>query len=217
MIGEQLAEFVDQRGHRFSLDTSLRVVVDGQVGYLEGSAHTHPGRMHVYIPDLGHDVTCSLSQIESMSDAARAWITGFLTGSEPHITEYLGVDERDLENGTTPDWTEEDHERWQAFTARFRRTGTHPSLNRRPVTPLVITDDERSELRIDGELRPWARAGERVWVPDGRRWVQADPQPELVNGQLAGTLCAERGHPDLNRLDSGWEICLDCGEVSPPE
>lgn len=214
MTEEQWVEFVDQRGQRLRLDTSLEVVVDGEVGYIEGNAHTFPGRMHIYLPGRGYDVTRSLHEIDLMSDASRWWIKGFLAGCEPDIYEYLGIDTADDDPGEP---TEEEYERWQAFNARRRDDGSWPRLSKRPRTPLIITSEERSELRTDAELQPWAVAGERVWVPDGATWVEATPQPRLVNGFMPGTVCAERSESDLFVLDSEWTICLDCGEVTPPD
>jgi len=66
-------------------------------------------------------------------------------------------------------------------------------MNRRPHTPLVLTDEKSAELRIEGELEPWALAGGRVWVPDGTTWAEAEPQPHLVDGYIAGPICAVRG------------------------
>lgn len=208
-----MVEFVDQNGHRFQLDASLEVVVDGEVGYLEGNAHTFAGRMHIYVPRLGYDVTRSLSELESISDAARWWIRGFLAGCEPDVYDYLGIDARlgDVEP------TDAEYERWRAFNARYRETGDWPALHKRPRLPLVITDEERAELRIQGTPRPWAKAGERVWVAEGATWVEAVPQPQLVDGEIPGSICAERGYPDLLALQSGWTICLDCAEVTPAE
>jgi hypothetical protein len=209
-----MAQFTDQYGQRFSLDTSLQVVIDGHVGYIEGNAHTHRGRMHIYFPHLGYDLTHSVDEIDSMSEAARWWIQGFLVGSEPNIFEYLGID--DIPEDETPEPTATDYDRWRRFNSRCRAAGQWPVLNKRPHTPLTITADEREELRIAGKLQPWAKAGEQVWVPDGETWSPADPQPELLNGQMPGSICAERGRPDQFWLESGWGICLDCGEVMPP-
>ncbi|HEX3900393.1 MAG TPA: hypothetical protein VHW74_14595 [Mycobacteriales bacterium] len=210
MADHHKVEFVDQLGNRFMLDTSFEVVVNGEVGYIEENAHTSPGRMHVYFPERGHDRTLSLSDFESMSEAARHWVAGFLAGSEPGIYEYLGTNR--LEEA--PDPTPAEWSRWKEYTALFRKSGFAPWLNSRPVTPLEITDEELAELRVDGEFRPWSYAGERVWVPSGDTWVEADPQPELDEGELAGSICSVRGHPDLMQLASGWEICLDCAEVT---
>jgi hypothetical protein len=76
-----------------------------------------------------------------------------------------------------------------------------------------MTAEERSELRVPGELRPWALAGERVWIPSGDTWVEAEPQPELVNGELAGTVCGQRGYPELMGLETDWSMCVDCAQV----
>ncbi|WP_017935891.1 hypothetical protein [Nocardioides sp. Iso805N] len=196
------------------LDTSLEVVVDGEVGYIEGNAHTFPGRMHIYLPGRGYDVTRSLCEIDSMSDASRWWIKGFLAGCEPDISAYLGID---LIEDDSAEATAEEYERWQAFNARCRDTGCWPQLNKRPRTPLIITPEEKADLRVEGELRPWAMVGERVWVPAGATWVEAAPQPQLVSGFMPGTVCAERREDDVLHLDSGWTICVDCGEVAPPD
>jgi hypothetical protein len=105
--------------------------------------------------------------------------------------------------------------RWSNFCKTFRRDGRHISLHLRPDRALVITDAERAEINLD-PWRPWTYVGERVLVPAGpnsAEWVEADPQPEMAWGVLAGSVCAERRHHNLMYLESGWDVCRDCGEV----
>jgi hypothetical protein len=207
MAGRVMMDFIDYYGRPFQIDAALRVRVRGRgEGYLDGNVHTFRGRFTVWYPDLGDGLATSLSEIESMTEEARIWITGYLAGSEPPMTEYLGIDDDD-------DATEEEFQRWTAFCRRFRETGYCPPLDRRPGGELKISDDERAEILVD-PWRPKVIAGERVWVPSGSTWAQADPQPEIANGQLVDTLCARREHHDLMDLASGWTVCLDCDQVT---
>jgi hypothetical protein len=207
----QMIDVIDHWGKPFQVDAALRVVTKRGVGYLDGNAHTHLGRFGVWYPDERDGFATSHDEIVSMSEEAACWLAGFLAGNEPGLEEYLGIQYLDPQ----PDATREDVTRWHAFTERFRRTGYCPPLGLRPDVPLVLTEKERAEMRVQGELRPWAQAGERVWVPVGDTWVEADPQPDLVDGELAGTICAERGYPELMGLEMGWSICMDCAEVHP--
>ena len=207
----RMIDMVDHWGKPFQVDAALRVVTIYGTGYIDGNPHTHRGRFGVWYPDERDSFPTSLDEIVSMTDEAASWIAGFLAGNEPGVYEYLGIQYLDPQ----PDPTQEEEDRWHEFTAEFRRTGYCPQLGLRPDAPLVLTADERAEMRIKGEMRPWALAGERVWVPVGDTWVEADPQPELVNEELVGTLCAERGYPELMQLEMGWSICIDCAEVYP--
>jgi hypothetical protein len=207
-----LIDMIDHWGTPFQVDQSPRVVTSHGAGYIDGNVHTHYGRFGVWYPEMRDGLATSLSEVKSMTDEAACWIAGFLAGNEPGPYEYLGLMYVDPALEIEP--TDEEMQRWREFAERFRRTGQCPQLNERPVRPLTLTDAERAELRITGELRPWSYAGERVWIPAGDTWIEADPQPELVNGELFGTVCAERGHPDLMSLESNWSICLDCAEVS---
>jgi hypothetical protein len=195
-------------------DRALWVELDGDRGYISGNAHTHPGRFHVCFPDHGYSTTASVSELTAMSTEARYWLLGFLTGSEPHLYEYVG---RWKAIDLSDDWeeTEEELVRWTNFCTQFRRHGMHIFLHLRPDRALVITDEERAGINLD-PWRPWTYVGERVLVPggpDGAEWVEADPQPEMDGTVLAGSVCAERGHCKFMWLESGWFVCRDCGEV----
>ena len=215
MPDDQVAEFVDQRGNRFTLDTSLQVVISGQVGYIEGNAYTFPGRMHIYFPHLGHDLTRSLSEIESMTEPARHWIAGFLAGCVPGPVEYLGIQHVSFDVEPTA----EELDRWREFTAEFRRSGYCPPLPARPIRPVPISEQHRRQIRVDAWV-PWSYAGQRVWVQPVDTWVEADPQPATDEcGFLLDSLCAERDHHDeggddeVNDLSAEWDVCRDCGYV----
>lgn len=203
-----MLDFVDYYGKPLQIDAALRVTVrEYGEGYLDGNVHTYRGRFGVWYPARQDGFATSLSDIETMTEQARIWIAGYLSGSEPSIAEYLGIDGDE-------DVTEQETERWTAFCRRFRATGECPPLERRPRRPLEITAEERKEVVID-PWRPKAVAGERVWVPQADTWVEADPQPELSTfGQLTGTVCSARGHHNLMDIASGWRVCLDCDQVT---
>jgi hypothetical protein len=100
-------------------------------------------------------------ELTAVSAEARYWLLGFLTGCEPDLAEYLGY--RASDNYA---YTDEDLVRWHDFLARHRIQGYFPYLNRHPNRALVITDEERAEIRLD-DWRPWTYVSERVLVPDG--------------------------------------------------
>jgi hypothetical protein len=193
-------------------DRALCVEMGGERGYIVGNTHTHRGRFHVCFPDRTEWVTVPVSvyELDAVSAEARYWLRGFLTGYEPDVYEYLG---REKSEGYDP--TDEEWARYRNFIEQQHlRDGTHNRLNKRPDRALVITDEERAEIHLD-PWRPWTYVGERVLVPDGAEWVEADPQPEMDGPWLAGSVCAEREHDSrpLIWLDSGWSVCSDCGAV----
>lgn len=194
-------------------DLALWVEMDGERGYIVGNAHTHRGRFHVCFPDRPDyymTMPTSVYELTAMSLEARYWLRGFLTGYEPDIDEYLGRDGYDGHEPTDEEWA-----RYETFiTHQYLRYGSHIQLNQRPNRALVVTDEERAEIRVD-PWRPWTYVGERVLVPNGAESVEADPQPEMDGHFLAGSVCAQRGHDSrpLVWLESGWSVCSACGEV----
>jgi hypothetical protein len=198
-------------------DRALWVEMNGDRGYIEGNAHTHPGRFHVGFPDHGYSTTASVSELTAMSPEARYWLVGFLSGSEPRLYEYLGLARAvEIEKFHDYEYTDEELVRWTNFCKEFRRSGWYIHPNMRPERALVITDEERAQITLD-PWRPWTYVGERVLVPDGldaAKWVEADPQPEMDGPWLAGSVCAERERCQTMWLEkSGWEVCCDCGQV----
>jgi len=171
-----------------------------------GNSHTHRGRFKVRIISTGTEVSSSLPDVESASDAARRWIDGFLAGSEPSLYEYLGIDGAGLEP------TNEDIVRWKNYCARFRASGLAHDLRRRPTKLLQLTREEESELHSD--VAPWSLAGEIVWCQNRGRWIAIEPQPSIVADEfMVGTICASRLEHDLMNTTSDWTVCLDCSQV----
>ncbi|MCU1484899.1 MAG: hypothetical protein JWN67_1645 [Actinomycetia bacterium] len=100
-------------------DDALSLVLHGgSTAFLLGNPHTFPGRFNVYIPDQHLVLTCSLSDVESSSVLAGAWLRGFLAGNEPSPYEYFG-DAADELADHGPEMTA-----WRALCDEFRRTGT---------------------------------------------------------------------------------------------
>jgi hypothetical protein len=162
----------------------------------------------VYFPDHDYVTTVCAYELTAMSAEARYWLLGFLTGSEPSVHEFLG-----RERAESPEPTEEEWARYRTFLKRSLRDGHHVNLNPRPDRAIVITDEERLEINLD-DWRPWTDVGDRVLVPDGAVWVEADPQPEMDRYWLAGSVCAERGTCRSLWLESNWLVCPDCGQVT---
>ena len=92
---------------------------------------------------------------------------------------------------------------WQLPTTE-PSTASTPGHHRRRTSQRIVIDP----------WQPKAIAGERVWVPQGDTWVEAEPQPELSSGQLTDTVCSRRGHHNIMGIVSGWNVCLDCDEVT---
>jgi hypothetical protein len=80
---------------------------------LEGGGHTFRGRMSAWCPDKDVSYRVSLSEMGEMSEEARYFIRGYLSGNEPNWPEDDG-------GYTDPD----DLVAWQEATRRFRQTGS---------------------------------------------------------------------------------------------
>jgi hypothetical protein len=161
----------------FNFDRALWVELDGDRGYICGNAHTHPGRFRVCFPDQDYSTKANVSELTAMSTEARYWLVGFLSGSEPRLYQYLGlVGPAEIKGFQDYEVTDAELARWQNFCKESRRVGSHSYPHKRPDRALVITDEERAKINLD-PWRPWTYVGERVLVPDGEEWVEADPQP----------------------------------------
>lgn len=185
-------------------DPELWVTAEGYDGrlFLLGNPHTHLGRMYAWSEALRVGTNISKYDITDASAAARRWIEGFLSGSEPGPAEYLGIDplaEAELSDD------DPGYGRWQAALVDYHESGTLPHLARVPTVPFSA-DASFSHV-------PWVFAGGQVWAWRGVAWVVADPQPALDGGLLAGSLCATRGYHDMEGGDDDerhyW--CIDCG------
>lgn len=105
MTGSDIPEWVDQ---------SLVFWTKGDPSrcYFEGNSHTYPGRMSAYHEDTGRVFSVSKFEIERLSDGARAWMDGFLVGSEPAPPISEDADEFD---------------EWKMLVQSFRNTGRLPT------------------------------------------------------------------------------------------
>jgi hypothetical protein len=106
--------------HPHEIDPDLWVeLVDSDVRwYVCGNPHTNPGHFDVWSPELDTALTVAKSEVAASSDPARWWIEGFLHGSEPSITEYLGLPPEAEVVDNDPGWEE-----WRLAMDEYRRTG----------------------------------------------------------------------------------------------
>jgi hypothetical protein len=79
---------------------------------LQGQGHTFPGRMSAWCPHESVAYNVSLAEMGNLSDEARYFVLGFLSGNEP----APAMDDEGMTDAA-------DLEAWQSATARFRRTG----------------------------------------------------------------------------------------------
>lgn len=79
---------------------------------LQGQGHTFPGRMSAWCPHEQLSYNVSLSEMGAMSDEARYFVIGFLSGAEPGppYDDDGNIDPADLRA-------------WLSATARFRQSG----------------------------------------------------------------------------------------------
>ena len=169
---------------------------------LDGHAHTFPGRVAAWSETLASSVTISRSDVRDASPEAWAWIDGFLSGNEPEFHEFLGIDAdaADALPDDDPGW-----KRYEQALAEFRSTGSMPFLlNARPTLP--------PPPGLSPE--PWSAAGGEVFGWNGTAWVPLDPQPQINFGLVAGTVCLERGHCELDGVGEHHVFCGDCGQIT---
>jgi hypothetical protein len=166
-----------------------------------GNAHTFPGRMLAWNIEAGAYVKFSKSDILDSSELSKAWLSGFLAGSEPSITDVAGK-----AGEPSPDPDEEDVRRWEAVVARYRESGVLSNLARLPLAPMP-PDTPTGPA-------PWlATAGEILtWTDDG--WEFARGQIRLAGNFLAGSVCADREYHDISQVSEDYLVCDDCGMVT---
>ena len=88
------------------------------------------------------------------SPTARAWIDGFLNGSEPTAVDMYGP-------GVLDDEDDSRWDRWRAAIAAYRRTGKLPHQAWRPLLPF--------SAGVTLPLSVWALVGDEVWTWDARQ------------------------------------------------
>jgi hypothetical protein len=163
---------------------------------LDGNAHTFPGRIDAWSETLDCSVTISRSDIREASPTTWAWIDGFLAGNEPEFHEFLGIGRHEAGRFDDDDPA---YDRYRRAMADFRRSGSMPTeLRGRP------TLGPPSGLPIE----PWSLAGGQAFGWDGSVWVVLDPQPDDVSSR---TICAVRGHHELEGAGEVHLFCVHCG------
>ena len=102
------------------VDPNLSFEMHGHPGrnFLIGNPHTFPGRMEAYSVAERRSFAVSLDEMTNLSPAARAWISGFLSGSEPGPPEFAG-DEH----------AEAVEDAWRAAVLLFERSGELPTIS----------------------------------------------------------------------------------------
>ncbi len=172
--------------------------------FLGGNMHTHYGHFHAWSEDLGDLVTVAKHDVVDASPLARAWIDGFLVGSEPRLHEYLGISADEAGN---IDRDQAAFVRWRADMAVARDRGWMPMLRLRPSSP-VPADAEH--------LEPWCWVGGEFWAWRNGTWGVVDPAPPMRDGYLASSICESRKHCDL-AMFGAYAICMDCGDATEIE
>jgi hypothetical protein len=160
--------------------------------------------MHAWCDELREFRTISKDDVIDASPVARAWIDGFLAGSEPDLHEFLGVtdDEAGHIAGDDPAF-----ERWRAHLAESRESGWMPPLLLRPSAPVPAQAEH---------LDPWCWVGGEFWAWRDRQWSVIDPPPPMRDGFLETSVCHARGNCDL-ALFGDYAICVDCGDCCEGE
>jgi hypothetical protein len=180
-------------------DEKRWIVARGHTGrsLLGYNPHTHADSIGAWNVQGQYGFSLGLGQVVEASEQARTWLDGYLAGKEPELRDYLGL--RDDEHG--PDEVESNVERWRTFASRFRREGHDPSLNRRPIHPVVGWSGPR----------PWMLVGEQPWIWEDGSWHLAASGADAVDGWwIESDNCAERAHHEMAGTDP-HTICEGCG------
>ena len=163
--------------------------------FLLGNAHTFPGRIHAWDEETQTAITISKRDILEYSDGARAWVDGFLAGTEPSVTDFLGIAADDVDYGA------DDVQRWQAAMKLFRAEGELAPLMPRPRTAVS------AEAAM---LNPWAIAGGQVYVCQEGAWVRGAPR-QLDGSFDSSSICAETRMHSMAFYEPCHSVCIDCG------
>lgn len=180
----------------------VRLAGSDSLWLLDGNPHTFQGRMRAADPDdpTGRrSIRFSLSEVTDASVLARAWIAGFLAGSEPEPNDMFGPGMVDAADDD-PRWN-----RWRSAIAEYRRTGSWPHAPWTYLLPIPAGADVPDYV--------WTVRGAEVWRWDGADWVLADPQPVRNFRVLVGTVCGDRGTHSTDDLSTAHMLCPDCGYV----
>jgi hypothetical protein len=172
--------------------------------FLGQNAHTHYGHIHAWNEELGDFVTIAKRDVIDASPLARAWIDGFLVGSEPELHEYLGID---ADEAGDIDRDDPAFARWRGAMAVARERGWMPALRLRPSVP-VPRDAE--------QLQPWCSVGGEFWAWRAGSWGVVAPAPPMGDGYLASSICESRRHCSLAMFGT-YAICMDCGKATETE
>ena len=178
----------------------IRLADRESVWLIDGNPHTHQGRMRAVEPDSGGAIYFSSSEVTDASDAASAWIAGFLAGSEPAADAMFGVGIFDAEDDD-PRW-----DRWRSALADYRRTGDWPYAPWEHLLPIPDGADIPSHV--------WTVRGDEVWQWDGDSCVLADQEPLRTFRVLEGTICDERNAHSMVVISTAHVVCEECGFAS---
>ena len=172
--------------------------------FLGGNAHTHYGHIHAWSEDLADFVTIRKDDIVDASPLARAWIDGFLVGSEPELHEYLGISSDEAGHIGRDDAA---FARWRSDMAVARERGWMPLLRLRPASPVPVDAEH---------LDPWCWVGGEFWAWRNGKWAAVEPAPPMRNGYLASSICQSRDHCNL-AMFGAYAVCVDCGDAMEME
>jgi hypothetical protein len=170
--------------------------------YLGYNPHiSAPYRIGVWSPAWGASTRISASEVIDASPSARAWLDGYLTGSEPDLADMFGPDSYDFAKSNPR------FERWRTALRRYRETGRWTGGYWVELTP------------ITGELLApaWTEVADEVWTWDGTEWSMAGLAPEATITPTGDTRCDERSAHSMAVIDERHLQCEDCGNITETE
>ena len=146
------------------VDAELSFEIEGYPGrnFLIGNPHTFPGRMEAYSEAERRSFSVSFHELTNVSPAARAWISGFLSGSEPEPPAFTGDQHAEAVEVA-----------WRAVVGQYGGNGHLPAVSDQwklaardrintAATRVVSQADFVSFLRI---LDALVREGSGTWTP----------------------------------------------------
>jgi hypothetical protein len=100
---------------RIDKTLSVQYLHDASTAVIVGNSHTWRGRFRILL-DTGVSISASISEVVPLTEEAKYWLLGFISGYEPHPWDVLGSDWLD-------DTSDAALAPWRDAVSKFRQSG----------------------------------------------------------------------------------------------
>jgi hypothetical protein len=110
--------------HALRIDKTLSVqyLYDASTAVIVGNSHTWRGRFEILL-ETGVSISASISEVTPLTEEAKYWLLGFISGYEPHPWDVLG-------SGWLDDTSDAAMAPWRDAVLKFRQSGFEIHDNR---------------------------------------------------------------------------------------